>query len=199
MFKTDDSLRVKRIHGRHGEFAVGTLTTSIGTFVVKDPELDQYDAGEYEGDFGIAEVAPRSYFTDGRLIVEMRATLAFMVINTMDDEAEDEEPVELDPIEEQPEIQPKKAEVTPIASSPAKSTKTEAALPESTPADADGDSEDASLIGPEIYPNVSTLADVVRLDPTIDRQRLRQQTSRLKELGYRFNATQQQWERRQAA
>lgn len=199
MFKTDGSLRVKRIHGRRGEFAVGTLNTSIGTFVVKDPELDQYDAGEYEGDFGIAEVGPRSYFTDGRLIVEMRATLAFMVINTMDDEAEDEQPVELDPIEEQPVITPQKAAVTSITSNPGKSTQPTAASKESKPQEADADAGDEALFGPEIYPLVDALADVIKLDPTVGRQRLRPQANRLKALGYRFNPTQQQWERRQAA
>ncbi|MCB1733690.1 MAG: DUF3275 family protein [Gammaproteobacteria bacterium] len=204
MFKTEGSLRVRRINGRNGEFAVGTLSTSIGKFVVKDPELDQYDAGEYEGDFGITEVAPRSYFTDGRLVVEMRAFLAFMVINTKDEDVVDEPPVEMDPIEEPPQASVAKAEVTSIeakakAKSESSETTTKPHKPDSEPVGGQTQSDDESLFGATIYPDVEALADVIRLDPTIDRQRFRHQTSRLKELGYRFNFTEQQWEYRKAA
>ena len=40
-----------KIHGRNGDFNVGRLATSIGEFVVKNAELDQYAEGRVRGRF----------------------------------------------------------------------------------------------------------------------------------------------------
>ncbi len=42
-------LTLRTIRGRNGPFNVGRLVTPIGTFAVKDAELEQYPEGKYEG------------------------------------------------------------------------------------------------------------------------------------------------------
>ena len=54
MITIPGQLAIKTIHGKNGDFNVGRLATSIGEFVIKNAELDQYDEGKYEGDFVIA-------------------------------------------------------------------------------------------------------------------------------------------------
>ncbi|HHM5294170.1 TPA: DUF3275 family protein, partial [Pseudomonas aeruginosa] len=53
MITIPGQLAIKTIHGRNGDFNVGRLATSIGEFVVKNAELDQYREGKYDGDFAI--------------------------------------------------------------------------------------------------------------------------------------------------
>lgn len=43
MITLPGQLAIKTIHGRNGDFNVGRLSTSIGEFVIKNAELDQYD------------------------------------------------------------------------------------------------------------------------------------------------------------
>lgn len=43
-------LAIRMIHGRDGPFTVARLTTSLGVFAVKDPELEQYPKGRYAGE-----------------------------------------------------------------------------------------------------------------------------------------------------
>ena len=50
MITIPGQLAIKTIHGRNGDFNVGRLATSIGEFVVKNAELDQYAEGKYDGD-----------------------------------------------------------------------------------------------------------------------------------------------------
>ncbi len=58
MITIPGQLAIKTIHGRNGDFNVGRLATSIGEFVVKNAELDQYREGKYDGDFVIVEIRP---------------------------------------------------------------------------------------------------------------------------------------------
>ena len=58
MITIPGQLAIKTIHGRNGDFSVGRLATSIGEFVVKNAELDQYREGKYDGDFVIVEIRP---------------------------------------------------------------------------------------------------------------------------------------------
>src|SRR3546814_3690087 len=46
MITIPGQLAIKTIHGRNGDFNVGRLATSIGEFVVKNAELDQYREGK---------------------------------------------------------------------------------------------------------------------------------------------------------
>jgi len=49
------------------------------------------------------------------------------------------------------------------------------------------------VFGPEIHPAVRDGLEPIKLDPTIDRVKLRQQRDRLRELGYHFDFKHQQW------
>ena len=81
MITIPGQLAIKTIHGRNGEFNVGRLATSIGEFTVKNPELDQYKEGKYDGDFIIAEIRPSMYNTSGRMVIELRAHLGGMTLS----------------------------------------------------------------------------------------------------------------------
>ena len=80
MITLPGQLAIKTIHGRNGDFNVGRLATSIGEFVIKNAELDQYNEGKYEGDFIITEIRPSTYSTSGRMVIEIRAHLGGMTL-----------------------------------------------------------------------------------------------------------------------
>jgi len=165
------SLAIREIHGRNGPFKVGTLHTPIGEFAIKDPILDQYDEGKYQGEFQIESIYQGHYITGGRSVTEIRAKLADMSIDDIDAEAPAPIEVEPDPIDtDKPE--------------PAKESKTEAEPKTTT------DSDDNSLFG-----LIMPLGDSVKLDPSVDRKVLRAQTVRLKEIGYEFDAKSQVWKK----
>ena len=90
MITMPGQLAIKTIHGRLGDFNVGRLATSIGEFVVKNPELDQYDEGKYEGDFIITEIRPSTYNANGRMVIEIRAHLGGMSLSNIDALSSDE-------------------------------------------------------------------------------------------------------------
>lgn len=193
-------LAIKTIHGRNGDFNVGRLATSIGDFTVKNPELDQYPEGKYEGDFIIAEIRPSMYNTSGRMVIELRAHLGGMTLSNIDaltkDEASRLSPQEVDPIDEDseklrvapPAPAPAVAE-TPTAASPLIDTTPFGAAPSKTTRRAEGEApEDVTLFG-TLWP----LSDVVKLDATVDRRVLRQQRDRLDALGYAFAPLSQDW------
>lgn len=197
-------LSIKTIHGRNGDFNVGRLATSIGEFVIKNAELDQYDEGKYEGDFVITEIRPSTYNTSGRMVIEIRAHLGGMTLSNIDPLSQDEatrlSPQEVDPIDEEttpsaatpssppPRTKARKADdplvdTTPFGTEPAAST----------PAPSSEEEDDAALFG-TLWP----LGNVVKLDATVDRRVLRQQRDRLGALGYDFAPLTQDWHLRQA-
>src|SRR3546814_3012629 len=49
----------------NGPFTIGSLTTHLGVFEVKDAELEQYPEGKYDGEFIIKYIYPRAYPTGG--------------------------------------------------------------------------------------------------------------------------------------
>ena len=51
----------------------------------------------------------------------------------------------------------------------------------------------ATLDSVELYPLVANNASEVKLDPSVGRTILRTQADRMKQLGYRFEASQQIW------
>lgn len=193
-------LAIKTIHGRNGDFNVGRLATSIGEFTVKNPELDQYPEGKYEGDFAIAEIRPSMYNTSGRMVIELRAHLGGMTLSNIDaltkDEAGRLSPQEVDPIDEDSEklraapTAPAPAVVEPPApASPLIDTTPFGVTPsKATPKPEDQGPEDATLFG-TLWP----LSDIVKLDATVDRRLLRQQRDRLGALGYVFAPLSQDW------
>lgn len=187
-------LSIKTIHGRNGDFNVGRLATSIGEFVVKNAELDQYAEGKYAGDFVIAEIRPATYTVSNRMVIEIRALLGGMTLSDIDalsgEEAGRLSPQEVDPIDEEapaPATKPATrksrhprdplVDTTPFGSEPVQSSHQDSAV-----------ADDEILFG-TLWP----LGDVVKLDATVDRRVLRQQRDRLAALGYEFAPLSQDW------
>jgi hypothetical protein len=184
------TLLVKWINGRNGEFAVGDLRTSIGEFRVKDSLLDQFDEGMYQGTFWISQIFSKSYEYRGRITIETRAVLADLQV---DDEARDRMPEreqsELDPVDEPPPAPP-----VSVAKKPGHAVKP---APDRTRAgqladDAELARADRDLFGDDLHDLVAR-HQRLKLDPTVDRLRFRQQRDRLRALGYEFDARVQTW------
>jgi len=116
-------LTLRTIRGKNGPFTVGRLATHLGTFEVKDPELEQYPEGKYDGEFIIRYIFPKSYPVGGGMRFEIRASLDGMTLYDIDklsrDEARSFATQDLDPLDEELGAQPA---VTPAT--PAKPTKT---------------------------------------------------------------------------
>ncbi|MCB1818603.1 MAG: DUF3275 family protein [Burkholderiaceae bacterium] len=204
MITIPGQLAIKTIHGRNGDFNVGRLATSIGEFVVKNAELDQYAEGKYEGDFAIAEIRPSTYTANGRMVIEIRALLGGMTLSAIDalsrDDARRLSPQEVDPIDEEAQTATPTPTTAPKAAGRKKARRSRDPLVDTTPfgsepaaasaeasANAD-DGDDAVLFG-ALWP----LGDVVKLDATVDRRVLRQQRDRLGDLGYEFAPLSQDW------
>ena len=163
MITIPGQLAIKTIHGRNGDFNVGRLATSIGEFVVKNAELDQYAEGKYEGDFAIAEIRPSTYTANGRMVIEIRALLGGMTLSNIDalsrDDASRLSPQEVDPIDEEAQTAAPTATTAPKAAGRKKARSPRDPLVDTTPfgsepatasaeasADAD-DGGDATLFG----------------------------------------------------
>jgi len=200
MITLPGQLAIKTIHGRNGDFNVGRLATSIGEFVVKNAELDQYAEGKYEGDFAIAEIRPSTYHANGRMVIEIRALLGGMTLSNIDalsrDEARRLSPQEVDPIDEEAQAPAPAAPKAP-AKPKAKPHNPRDPLVDTTPfgnesaaasPEASAESDDAALFG-ALWP----LGEIVKLDATVDRRVLRQQRDRLGVLGYEFAPLSQDW------
>ena len=177
------TLVVKWISGRNGDFAVGDLHTSIGEFRVKDALLDQFDEGEYQGRFWVSQIYSKSYEYRGRITIETRASIADLQI---DDEAPsspeiDHQP-EPDPIDELPSVAPAKPAAAPAPRG--------AAARDLSGQDLGG--QDKALFGPDLYVALNE-GGQIKLDPTVDRPKFREQKDRLKALGYVFDAKSQSW------
>lgn len=186
MISLSGTLTVRIITGRNGEFRIGALHTEIGDFAVKDPVLDQYDEGSYEGVFGISRVFSSSYTTSNRIVIETRAVLdsiALANVNTLSADAS--EPIEQDPIDEDT---PRNRN-----QSTASAQTTESILPEGQPAESGQTDEANSDTDDQLFGLLWPLQDTVKLDPTVDRGRFRRQRDRLKELGYQFKPVGQVW------
>ncbi len=166
------TLAIREIVGRNGPFKVGTLHTPIGEFAIKDPILDQYDEGKYDGQFHIESIYQGHYIAGGRSVTEIRAKLADMSIDDIDAEAPAPIEVEPDPIETDKQEEPKKALDKVAKSEPESPDK----------------STDTAIFG-----LLMPLSDKVKLDPSVGRKVLREQIGRLGDLGYDFDAKSQSW------
>ncbi|MDZ7922876.1 MAG: DUF3275 family protein [Marinagarivorans sp.] len=200
MISIPGTINIRTLAGRFGEFNVGTLQCSLGTFTVKDSTIDEFYEGSYTGTFFIETIGPNSYLASGRLVVEVRAKLNAILLN---DDALPAEPetLERDAMEDEVVQPPHIAEV--IDSSPVAEPLCIPAIPvvdDEPQAHADNglsgngssgnglSGEMAKLFG-ELWP----LAASVKLDPTIDRAVFRTQKDHLKSIGYRFQASTQTW------
>jgi hypothetical protein len=192
MITLPGQLAIKTIHGCNGDFNVGRLTTSIGEFVIKNAELDQYKEGKYDGDFVIDKIKPSTYTTSGRMVIEIRAHLGGMTLPSIDDLSGDEAqkltPQEVDPVDEETQAPTPKAEVPARKERHPRDPLVDTTPFGSAPAPLPPDAEDERLFG-HLWP----LGNVVKLDATVDRRALRAQRDRLTALGYRFKPLSQDW------
>ena len=196
-----------------GSFKVGKLSTHIGQFEVKNPELDQYEAGTYSGNFCIDKIYPSHYVAGGKIVIEMRAVLSCFVLAGFDeDTGEVENSIEVDPIDEETptvtvtpvatvveaaeDVAPASGDAAPVADDDASASDNDAADTDDTKAVMSVEEErafreqqmDKDTFG-EFYP----LGAEVKLDVTVGRTKLRAQCDRLKSLGYKFVAARQVW------
>lgn len=201
------TLHIKSITGRNGAFSVGELVTEIGTFRIKDTVLDQYATGSYQGEFLISQIFPSSYVAWGKVVTEVRASLAALNIITesapskrMDDAGEPDPMLET-PVPAVPEARTQANEVVTdkseaatadVPATPKKPAKDKAASPDV--ANSDSTKADLALFGAEIMQAVWERTPV-KLDPTVDRQLFRAQRDRLgqKGLGWKFDPKTQTW------
>ncbi len=202
MITLPGQLAIKTIHGRNGDFNVGRLTTSIGEFVTKNAELDQYREGKYEGEFLITRIYSKSWSTGSHIGIDTRADLSGMTLSNLDpltkDEAHRLSPQEVDPIDEEAG---KPQPVTPEPSAPA--TIVTAPLPDplvdTTPfgegpsSNSPAGTEETNQADAALFGAVWPLGQVVKLDSTVDRRLLRKQRDRLDALGYDFDYASQNW------
>lgn len=189
MIRISGTLNVKSIKGSRGAFSVGELTSAIGNFKVKDQILDQFSEGSYEGEFLVAHIYPASYVHYGKVITEIRAKLAEIILPEGEEKPLQEQsvPQEPDPVEET--VTPAQAAATVDQPAPADAAvDVQAAAGTLTEEEA----KDFALFGAEIYGAVAK-RDAIKLDPTVDRLKFRAQRDRLKGLGYRFDAARQAW------
>jgi hypothetical protein len=196
MITLKGQLAIKTIHGRNGPFSVGRLVTEIGEFVVKSPELEQYEEGKYDGEFFVVQIYTTSYTVGGRMVIEIRATLGGMTLSGVDDLNQDDASriatADVDPIDEE-KAQAPHADTAPAApESPEATQNTRGAVDETQDAaqgtPSSGDDPDQALFG-ALWP----LGEIVKLDPTVQRGQFRNQRKRLGELGYRFEPFTQDW------
>ncbi|NVZ63625.1 DUF3275 family protein [Pseudomonas gingeri] len=192
MINIPGQLAIQTITGRNGDFNVGRLSTSIGEFVIKDALLEQYNKGKYRGNFAITGIRSTHYSAGGRLVVEIRAELASMSLDDVDKlTVEDTTRLttnEPDPLDEE----------TPRSSTTQEPRKHRpAAQPTSIQSSADdapfGMESSRTTSDAELFGTIWPLGKTVRLDTTVDRQRLRAQCTRLGELGYVHDFKQQSW------
>lgn len=198
MITIPGTLTIVTLDGRFGPFNTAKLTTSIGEFVVKDKELDQYKAGKYQGQFVIDKIKPSHYSYGNRFVVECRAYLARFELNENDDLTPEEEAAfstnAQDPLEEEKPLisdtSKKHSKAAQAVKNDANSKQTDEATVETT---TDKSSDDEKLFG-LLWP----IGNCVKLDSTCDRETLRMQKARLEARGYEFDFRTQQWDLVQA-
>lgn len=216
-------ISITRKSSRRGDFNVGDLNTEIGEFEVKDSIIDEFEPGKYEGEFIIRWIQPDSFSWKGRVYVKNKASLeAIFIFNADEGAAPPAAPPEPDPIETraalslpgdsaQPvqhheavlEVAPTKVPEVATSSSaaalatdpPAADTPADGSTSGQSPGQADDIDPDVVLFGNELIDDVRRTS-LVKLDPTVDREKFRAQRDRLKALGYAFDAKAQSWARR---
>lgn len=135
MEKFNGTLIVEQIRGRHGPFCVGLLQTSIGQFKVKDKELDQFEPGNYRGQFLVEEIFTKAVPWRGGTFTELLARVAEggFLIDEEQQIADDDLPntqaiqAEPDPVDDDDQQTPVIAESKPIHTAPAVRTQQEQA------------------------------------------------------------------------
>lgn len=198
------TLSVQRINGIRGEFSVGKLKCDIGVLNIKDPQLDQYETGTYQGRFGIARVYSHGYAAStGCFIVETRAILDEYIIHSDEPGTLESEVAltEIDPLESPSAPTAPAASVEPVSTVPADQhakpridATAISVKPESSAAPVSSAQKDDLLA--ELFGELWPLTNVVSLDPTTirsDAENHRKRVQHLKSQGYLFKASSQSW------
>lgn len=171
MYQFKGTLIVRKIFGKYGEFAIGTIQTPIGEFSVKQAQLDEYQEGTYEGRFVVSNIRTISGgFGTNKLILESRATLDSIHIDEID-QAPVQVITEADPITEADNVDFEQVEA-------------------STQSTTDVDLQ--NLFNAQEIATIEQ-GEAVVLDPTNDRGILRQQHNYLKTNAWKFNMQEQAW------
>lgn len=178
-------------NGSRGSFAVGDLITQVGSFKVKDQFLDQFEEGEYEGDFFVTQIYPNCYTYRGSVTTEIRAKIVDYVLATAEEKPVSPEP-EPDPIDQVVQGGPSPANPAPKEPpAPVDAPK----VPESGERKTPEISAPAELFDEEMIQAIKS-GQPIKLDPTIDRQKFRAQRDYLKNVckpAYEFKSFDQTW------
>lgn len=174
------SLQVIVRSGRNGDFTVGELSTEIGKFRIKNPVLDEFEAGSYEGVFLITRIFNiTNVTTTGQVWVSLCADLDWEALKIMNqsEQVESETLETVAMIEEVVETQPE-----PVAQ-------------QETTHDDDLISDPDAL-----QALLDANADEIKLDSTLtDRDLFRKLRETIKATeNYRFMANGQKWVRKEA-
>jgi len=189
MISLSGQLTVKTIRGRNGDFNVGMLKVEEGEFSVKNTILDEYDEGKYDGTFMVSHIFPFSYVSYGKVVIEVRVNLHGFVLDDVEglSEADNKTIIDPDPVDELPQ-QEAGHQIIPF---------NEIKVSSDTTSDEHDDSKEiiVSDIDPdkELFGYLYPLGETVKLDKTVDRTLFRNQRTRLKEMGYKFNFQKQVW------
>ena len=205
MIKCQGTLRIKKIRqSRNGAFCIADLATDFGEFKVKDPMLDQFEEGEYQGTVWISEIYMSQYISYGKAVTELRARLHDLQVESEDRKSlRSNEHGEPDPIDEVPTPQvPPKASQKPatrtnwVGMKGNRLGKEATSVPEKDAGQAathaGQSTDDIELFGLELATQIET-RQAVKLDPTVDRVLFRKQTAGLRARGYTFDSKQQTW------
>jgi hypothetical protein len=92
-------LKITARNGRNGVFNVGELCTDLAVFKIKQAILEQFEEGEYPGEFMIAQIFQSSFIHKGRAFTDICANLVGLDIFA----ANLAVPKPLDPMDEQEE------------------------------------------------------------------------------------------------
>ena len=180
MLKLDGQLYVRALNGRNGRFNIGRLVTPYGEFAVKDRAIEELDEGTYDGTFGIGKFfVTNSTLASGSIIVEQRVRLEELWLHDgaklpADASVGVEETDPLDEETRKPSAPDRTAEAVVCDGEPESSQ--------------DEPSENEQLFG-DLWP----LGQIVKLDPSVARPKLRAQTNVLRDMGYRFNSKEKHW------
>lgn len=210
---TGITLRVKKIRqGRFGDFCVADLSTDIGEFKVKDPILDQFDDGEYTGTVWISEIFLSQYMAWGKAVTEIRARLHDLQLDGGFERESVPEALEPDPVEEPPAWPaPKPVHRPPsgpsipapasegiaklkerLARTVKKSGSNDPGAQQTEPPVQDAQTAEVIELFGDLWQLIQS-RQPVKFDPTVDRIVLRKQSSKMGQLGYKFNPIEQTW------
>ena len=170
---------VNTVRGKNGPFNTASLYTQIGDFIVRYDGLDEFDIGTYQGEFIIRKIETRIRPFGVSRIIEQVAHLDGLNLYDAVEGKTDPVPTAIpDPLEEE---------------DVGKSTRVPKSV-QKPKQEAEADNPDDAI--KQLFDGIWPLADEVKLDPTVGREKLRLQANHLKNTEYRYNSIEQIWRRK---